>query len=288
MSDLEGLRKRTLIFVLSTNFAGSHYASLLLGSHSKLAHVGEAKRIRKNHSRKPVCNVCGDIDHCRLFTGCSADHVDQLFDRIFENLGPAVEGLVDNSKQPRWANLFLEQDRYDLRFVHLIRDPRALVRRWSLGNPTLRRKLRKRLLFMRQAPRFAWRVAFSRQPTMYLYKWLAQNQAITRFLAKNDLEHRVVTYEDLARNPARELEPLMKWLGHKFEPDQIEYWKFEHHGSQKLEYEWVKKEQVRFFDTRWREQLPPGVSAYVMEHRAVNRYVAQLGLRLTDDGLTRY
>ncbi len=283
----DGQSKRTIIFLLSTNFAGSHYASLLLGSHSKIAHIGEAKRIRKSPGRKPVCNACGDAEHCRLFDGCSAENIDQLHARAFDNLGPAIEALVDTSKQPRWAERFLGLSDYQLRFIHLVRDPRALVRRWALGNPTFRRRLRKRLMFMRQEPRLAWRVALATQHKVYMYKWLAQNRSITRFLNENQLEHRVVTYQDLAKEPARELELLMEWLHFKFEPDQIDYWKFEHHGSQKTEYEWVKKGQARFFDARWRESLSPEVSSSVVRHPGVARYVASLGLRFTEDGLTQ-
>src|SRR2546428_11097791 len=48
--------KRTIIYILSTNYAGSHYLSLLLGSNSRSIHLGEIKRLRdaRMHERRAV------------------------------------------------------------------------------------------------------------------------------------------------------------------------------------------------------------------------------------------
>lgn len=39
----------------------------------------------------------------------------------------------------------------------------------------------------------------------------------------------------------------MTWLGYEFEDGQIEYWKFEHHGSQKPKYKWIKEKEVKHY-----------------------------------------
>ncbi len=279
--------ERKVVFVLSTNFAGAHYASLLLGSHSKAAHLGETKRIRKTPGTKPICNACGDADHCPAYHGCDEANIDQMFGRVFANLGTTIEALVDCSKQPRWAERFVGRSPVALKFVHLVRDPRALVRRWAVHNQRTRRRLRKRLTLMRKAPSLALPVLVAPQNRMWMYKWLAQNRAITSFLARHRLDHQIVTYHDLARHPERELQRLMGWLELKYEPEQVDYWDFEHHGSQKIEYEWVKKEQARFLDARWKRFLDPVESRAIATHPRVVEYLRELRIEAGEDGLLR-
>ncbi len=287
--------ERQVLFILSTNYAGSHYASLLLGSHSCAAHLGEAKRLRKPDRPKPVCSACGDAE-CALFRGVTHENLDRLYQQVFENVGPGITLLVDNSKQPRWARRFLGRTPgtpgapgtpYRLRFLHLIRDPRALVRRWTLDHPTFGLRLDERLRLARKAPGLALPVLLSPQRRVWVYKWLAQNQAITRFLRENRLDHRVLTYRDLALETERELRRLDEWLGLPFEPGQIEYWRFPHHGSQKAAYEWVKQRPERFLDTRWREFLSPAESDAIRRSPRIAAYLAELGLVFAEDGLTR-
>lgn len=278
--------ERQVLFILSTNYAGSHYASLLLGSHTCAAHLGEAKRLRKPDRPKPVCSACGDAA-CVLFRGVTHENLDRLYQQVFENAGPGITLLVDNSKQPRWARRFLGHTPYRLRFLHLIRDPRALVRRWTLDHPSFALRLDERLRLARKAPGLALPVLLAPQRRVWVYKWLAQNRAITRFLRENRLDHRVVSYRDLALETERELRRLDEWLGLPFEPGQIEYWRFPHHGSQKAAYEWVKQRPERFLDTRWREFLGPAESEAIRRSRRIGAYLAELGFVFAEDGLSR-
>ena len=36
---------RGLVYLLSSNFSGSHFLSLMLGSHSRFVHLGELKNL---------------------------------------------------------------------------------------------------------------------------------------------------------------------------------------------------------------------------------------------------
>jgi hypothetical protein len=73
-----------------------------------------------------------------------------------------------------------------------------------------------------------------------------------------------------------------------YEPAQLEYWNFEHIGTQKREYEWVKEKKTQFVDLRWQTELPGEVQRKIRDDRLIGDYVASLGLRFTDDGLTRH
>jgi hypothetical protein len=278
---------KRVAFILSTNYAGSHYLSLLIGSHSRALHLGEVKRLRHvARLHKPTCSVCGDA--CKLFEGIEIGALPEadLYQRLFANGGPGVELLVDNSKHLRWVRHFLQPSGVEPKFIHLLRDPRALIRRWAMNYERVGRGGRLRYRMLRRRPDLAIPGVFLPQRRFQLYRWLELNQSITRLIARRRLDARLLTYRDLATDPARELGELMPWLGLDFEPHQLEYWRFPHHGSQKREYEWVKQARVHFVDMRWQEFLSAEEQAWVCEHRRLNRYLDRLGVRLVDDGLT--
>lgn len=79
----------------------------------------------------------------------------------------------------------------------------------------------------------------------------------------------------------------MDWIGLVYEPGQLEYWNFKHHGSQKADYEWVKKAKTTFIDLRWQTELPDATIRRTVENGRILAYLEQLGLTFVDDGLTK-
>jgi hypothetical protein len=277
---------RTVAFILSSNFSGSHFASLMLGSHSKSAHVGEVCHLRKkqNHE-KPTCFRCGP--DCALFKGINPATADRAFDMLFDAVAAGTSLIVDNSKKLQWAERFLDTPGFHKRFVHLVRDPRALVRRWDLTITDPREVRKRRWHVMRANPPRAFHALFAPKRKLWLYKWLAQNRGITQFLRSRSLDHKVVTYCDLTRDPDGELRRLMDWIGLPYEPTQTEYWNKDHHGSQKVDYEWVKKEKRRFVDVRWKEYLTPAEQESFGSNPDVLAYLADIGVEISPEGLAR-
>ena len=277
---------KTVVFILSTNFAGSHFASLLIGSHSRALHAGELRHYRKRRSKtqRVACHVCDGA--CRLLRGVSPDSIDRVHEVAFANAGPGVDALVDTSKKVKWAARFLGRRGYQKKFLHLIRDPRALAWRWDSYYGRSREARAQRLKWARRNPTALPRLLFAPPRDLYVHKWLRQNRDISRFLHKHRLDHRVVSYRDLARDTSAQLERIMAWIGLGFEPGQVDYWDFDHHGSQKSEYEWVKREKVRLFDARWKEFLSAEESRRIARHRGVEGYLDSLGLRIGDEGIT--
>lgn len=280
---------RTVVHILSTSYSGSHFLSLLLGSHSQARHLGEVHRLRRrNRAQHPFCFACRERPSCPIFRDIPRDRLDQLYEVLFSRMPSEVSTLIDTSKMARgWLEQFLGDTSCTRKYIHLIRDPRALVRRWSRPQPSWQKSLSRRWRVLRAFPRRAPRLAFAPAHDILAYQWLRQNQRITRLIERHRLDAQVVTYHDLALDPTRELQRLMPWIGLSFEPEQCEYWRFEHHGTQKAEYQWVREGPVRHFDLRWQKDLPPGVQEAVIRTPEVEEYLASQSLKAGPDGLVR-
>jgi hypothetical protein len=285
---LDAGMKKTIVYILSTDYAGSHYVSLVLGSNSRTMHLGEAKRLKKPLSKQGViCTACKDKGPCPVMSGIGPHNLLSIYDLIFSRIDPRKEVLIDASKTIEgWATLFLTNTAYVRKYVHLIRDPRALVRRYLLTN-SLNRQLARRWELYKQRQTLGRRIPFSTDlAEVSLYFWLAENRQITQFIRANHLDAMLVTYEDFARDTPRELRRLTEWMGVDYEPAQIEYWNAEHHGTQKTRYDWVKEQKVQYIDLRWKEFLTPETQKRIAGDPLVNSYLAEQGLQLTADGLT--
>jgi hypothetical protein len=277
---------KTVVSIVATNYSGSHYLALLLGSHSRAAHIGEVWHFSKRRPTAPLCLLCGDTASCPLFRGVDPRRLDELYQRIFANV-PDVEALIDNSKLLSWARRWLDDDRYQKKYVFMVRDPRALVRRWDRRHASWRSKVNQRYSTLRRRPWAASEILFGGRKGVYVHKWLTFNRWIHRFLVRRGLDFEVVTYRDLCRDPAAELERLMPWIGLPFEPAQIDYWNVEHHGKQKQEYRWVAEQQTRHFDLRWQEDLGAAEREWIAGHPQVRAWLDEHGLGIEPDGLTR-
>jgi hypothetical protein len=278
-----GSTQPTILYILSTNYAGSHFLSLLLGSHCKAAHVGELNHLRKNRDRGD-CHACGGLEQCAILGGIGPDRMDCLYDVLYSRL-PDTLVLIDNSKRIPWAERFVREDRFRRKYVHLIRDPRALARRWTLYYTSMPGRIKQRWQSMRAFPRSAPRLALASQMVIYVYRWLAENQRITRFIQGYRLDARLVTYEELAMNPSGPLRAVMEWLDLEYEPDQLAYWTKWHHGTQKQEYEWIKEKKAQHIDDRWKTFWTPREVERIRANQDVQTYLRELGLTMTDEGL---
>ncbi len=285
---------KTVVHILSTNYSGSHFLSLLLGSHSCACHLGETRKATVREDKpypESDCWICDDPKNCPRVRGLKTVPVTAVYRKVFENLsadGLHPDLLVDNSKRVSWAQHFVGDASCRYKYVHLVRDPRALIRRWSNNYQTLSKRLHARRKAVLRGAGMRRKLLFAPDWKIYLHKWYEQNVAIADFLERHDCDFQVVTYRDIATETATELERLVPWLGLDFEPAQIEYWNFKHHGTQKSDYEWVARRRVTgHFDLRWQESLSPELSAAIAGDELVARLSDRLGLAITETGLTR-
>jgi hypothetical protein len=284
------LRPFTVVFVLSTNYAGSHLLAQLIGAHSRCLSIGELRNFEKLRQRaRTDRNVVSDYASNPLFAGLDACPPEAWHRRIFENAQahrPGVTTLVDNSKRIEWAARCAKSADVRAVYVHLLRDPRALVRRWraTYGTRSEQRSQRRRLA--RRRPGRVVSALFAPIEIVYALKWLETNRSISEFCARRG-PCTTVLYEELARDPRAALARLMPALGLDYEPGQLEYGRVAHAGTLKREYLGASARSLVAVDERWRDELAAGLSARIVGMPALREYVASLGLTLDDGGLRR-
>ena len=281
--------EKTVVTILAIGHSGSHYLSLLLGSHSQAMHIGEVNVLGKRQpvKQKKVCHLCKDNNACPVFRDIGPRNINSVYDIIFSHSDPSITVLIDNSKGVRWAMQHVSNTTYRMKYIHLIRDPRAIVRYRLFADNAMKQQLMTRFKVIRSFPRRALSFLFADLHEIYLYDWLVRNQKMTDFIRRHHLDASVVTYLDLARETDIEVKKLMDWIGLGYEPAQLEYWNFEHHGTQKMSYEWVKQQKVRYIDLRWKTDLSSKMIDRIVKNPDINAYVTRMGLAFSDDGLTR-
>jgi hypothetical protein len=193
--------------------------------------------------------------------------------------------LVDTSKKVRWAKQFLGQPEYDVKFLHLIRDPRALVRKWGLHYQTPKSRLKQRIKQCKRFPLKTFMTLASAQWRIYILKWVYQNREINKFLSSCGKQHRLLTYHDLVENSENIIVSIMQWLGLTYEMGQLRYWEHDHHGTQKPNYDWIKESGSQYFDLRWKEELSDKIQLSIIQHKEVSNLIRELSLDVTPNGL---
>ncbi len=277
--------KKKLVFILSSNYSGSHLLSLMLGSHSRAEHLGELKNLVKASGG---CHICEDPEVCQLFHGIRQLPKKELYETLFSRVPEGVEMLIDASKKPEWFQSFIDDERYDVRLIHLVRDPRALARRWLIRFDEKGISKRERLKQLRKNPRHFFKILFANILNVVMYKWCRQNREIMEFVESSDKPVKVVTYRSIAIEPDKTLAELCEFLGVEYEPGQKDYWKFPHHGTEKPEY---KKGGLNgnktYFDTRWKAFLSAEQVRLIESHSAVGDLLQRLGLKISAEGLEK-
>jgi len=261
--------KPTVLFILSSNYSGSTWLALLLGSHSRAFYVGELNKMF--HDEPVPCRLCEEQQRpCPIFHDVAQLKSKHVHATVLQRTGKIL--LVDNSKTISWSKKFLTEERFERRYLHLLRDPRAIA--YSLQ--------------MRQ-----------RKPD-YL-DWMEKNYEIRNFLRDNTLEHRLVTYNEVADNMEAALRGICHWLGLEYEPAQKEYWNFEHHGpgrngatSAFLEHYtpseaqfYSEHKRTHFHDLRWQEKLDHEVQHEILNDPQMKLLLKDFGLEFSETGLKR-
>lgn len=276
-------------YILSVNYSGSHMLAELLGAHSRCASIGELRNYRKFLTSPEARTTVSDFGGNPLFAGLAAVPERNWYPLIHERVcatHPGVSMLIDNSKKIEWAEGFARDAGIRAHYVHLIRDPRALLRRWSINYDALGKRLRQRRKLALRAPDKILVALAGSDYEVLLYKWLLANRRISDFMRIRGSTGLVLTYRDLATCTEDTLRKLMPRLGLDFEVAQLHFADGKHYGTRKAEYlEMSARSEIRF-DCRWREDLPTPVQQSVTRNRNVLAYLDTLGLRFCDAGLT--
>ena len=273
---------KQIVYILSTNYAGSHFLGLQLGSHSQCASIGELHHFRRKNSPRKACSSCERDSDCPVYSGVREKPIRQSYETIFSNLASydsSISTVIDNSKKVRWACRFVNMQGYTKKYIHLIRDPRALVRRWMISFDKSSKK-KMRVKTARRCWPHAWDILTGDEANVYLWDWLYENRQISDFIQSNKLDAKIVTYHDLVFKTDEVLSGLMNWLGYEYEPKQKDYWDFIHHSSVKSSYMQPPTNSEKIFDQRWKSFLTEDVQNRVLEHPHIRSFVNRLGLVL--------
>lgn len=261
---------KTVVFILSHNYSGSTWLSLVLGSHSHAFYLGELNKIYSKKDFRP-CALCTSQGRaCPYLHDARQIHPSEIHGFLLERVGKPV--LVDNSKRVKWNARMLNDASFQHKYVHLIKDPRAIYYSLQIRN---------------RAEEFE--------------KWIDRNAEIAAFISENNLDVYRVSYNELAENTDEALLKLNTWLGLRYEPEQKEYWRFEHHGpgengatsaflqgSRASEQNfYAAHRQTNFVDRRWQENLDGATLRSITERDEVRNVLAALRMQLTETGLRR-
>lgn len=212
-----------VIYVAGSSHSGSTLLDLLLGSHSGVESVGEAKKLPELLSRiaaggQPLCTCQSELGKCPLWGDLlSRDLGDlardaaanaSLLGSILEKQGKSV--VLDSSKTLGRALLFARSDLFSPVFVHLLRDSRAVVF-------SSKRKKSNQL----NRGHGILETACS---------WQKLNFRIPRRVGKHGARFLSVRYEDLTHDPRSVLETILDAAGLSWEDSMIQFREHIHHN----------------------------------------------------------
>ena len=274
---------KVVTFILSSDYSGSNWVGYVLGSGQHSAFLGEFWRAWSSEFRQP-CSWCAVHGRavCDVLDGVEKYPKHEAMEAAFSRIGKPF--LVDSSKRKEWAELFLiPNSRYEVRLIHLIRDPRG----WLASR-------------RRRRPDHLQRM---------LAEWLDENLRLREFLQAGAAKSTSVFYDDLAESPLMNFPELCRFIGFPFEPASLRYWEKAHHGfaangasspllssapySSALEYfvtgddsYYSEKGRTTFVDQRWKHQLSPSEAVAIAEHPAVADFLKLYDRALSPGGLT--
>lgn len=180
------------------------------------------------------------------------DRVNRLYSELALATGAAV--IVDASKEPHYSFILQQRADVDLYFLHLVREPRAILHSWQRTKPEL--GLEGRPPMERRGPLVA---------AAYYDVSNVASELIWR--GPMPEQYRLLRYEDFANGPHRALREIGDFVGVPVEPETVlhdrEFHPMEHHVA------WGNPNRFRagavkvLVDDEWRRQ-PSGISGRLM------------------------
>jgi hypothetical protein len=249
-----------LIYIAGSSHSGSTLLDLLLGSHSKVESLGEAKKIphvlqKLRDGDSPACSCQERIDRCpfwRAVLSLDAANlsepgmitIEQGADLAMARRALAFRGrgvLVDSSKILGRLGFLAGEPGFRLLCIHLTRDPRAVafsaLRKSKMKSVPSGSVSRLRLL-LRQA-----------------LDWSRLNSKIRkRFESGKSVDYFSLRYEDFISGPTPILKKILTRVGLEFELPQLAFRDAVHHNIEGNRLRFQSGSEIRF-DSGYLESL---------------------------------
>ena len=179
-----------------------HRQLLLAGSISRfrasyntdsLIRMGELRSVFSGNLGVSKRSRAGKV---RTYARDNQTFLEAVANRARSDFRPQVRWLVDSSKSPYRLMWLAASRSFNLRVIHLIKDPRAFA--YSI-------------LKNRKQPRWGRLLRATRAAT----RWQVENRLIKTICDKyvDSSDSRVVRYEDLASCPDETVDGILRWLG---------------------------------------------------------------------------
>lgn len=234
-----GSKKATaipLVFIAGTARSGTTLMNEVLDSNSDIVGMGEIHRYLQaiNKSEVKRCSSGVLISESpfwrdvrqKLVSRYGTDKLDlhnykskefcrnnaRVIAAILEAAGAAV--AVDSSTNHRRLERLLACKQFELKVLHMVRDPRATAD--SVDRFHRRRSARLGIPFRSRLVRTSLR-------------WAYVHGRVRRLMNRRNVDYLTVHYEDFARDPRSVVNVICHWIGVDFEPSMLDYWEAEHH-----------------------------------------------------------
>ena len=260
-----------VVYIAGMSHSGSTLLNLMLNAHPEMMSVGElidlARRAIPQDATRTKYTPCPcgapSLWECQFWSrvnartlevdGNSLADLDVLIDRELDERSAAnavvlraiadVSGknfIVDSSKRPGRLSYLLQLKGLDVFPIHMVRDPHGQVSSLHRSKGGLLR---------------------------HIYSYARMHGQIRRTV--KSIPHSVVLYEDLVRDPERTLSNILKPLGLRFDPCQLEWADQVHHTLGGNNLRWQPRSLV--LDERWKQNLSPFQQALVRFGTAYSR-----------------
>lgn len=242
-----------LLYIAGSSHSGSTLLDLLLGSHSAIESVGEAKKIPAvaRHIRtgeNPLCTCQQPVVACPFWHKVMPAQPDELKNNPAANASLFRAALaaggkqiaLDSSKTIGRAAMLARSGLFDLTVIHLVRDSRAI----AYSN----RRKQSRAPADQQG---AYRLVPS------VRGWRKLNLRIRRIFRDHaGVRYVLVRYEDLTADPVTELRRVLGAVGLPWEESILRYREHTHHNIEGNRMRMATDSAIRA-DNEYLRALPP-------------------------------
>ena len=202
-----------IVYICSLGHSGSTLLDIMINQHSDIQSVGEIMFFDEWVKNNNKCTCLKLINEClfwtcvipRCFNGLGSvkdssylDNSYKLFKEIKDLTGKTI--ILDSSKSVKRLNMLLEDNRLDVKIIHLVRNGLGVVN-------SLKKSYERSAINDNQNKT---KIAGALKGTI---RWIRRNLAFYTLMKSHGIDNYLeVRYEDLCMNPDIELENICSFI----------------------------------------------------------------------------